>query len=245
MLSINVLAKLSGIFFIAVFSLSITTNTAPRRPFVVDSGQLPAAISEDNCTLKPSQMPDVYGFHLGMSLRRAIAAFPYSAQLSTLETKDKVELNFIDKSRNLEIRAWRVYRGGVVIEASGDYLRQRLKSKAQLALPNKIRLLFWSDRLKSIDLTDMKAARWYSIDMFISEVSETYGFSMNWWETSQVEAPPSLREGESHDFLTTSKEFNCHNLKVSAYCIGPPAPAGICSLTVRDTAPAGFPKSRN
>lgn len=180
-----------------------------------------------------------------MSLRQAIAAFPDSAQLSALETKDKVELNFINKSGNLGIRAWRVYRGGVVIEASGDYLRQRLKSKAQLELPNLIRLIFWRERLMSIDLSDMTAARWRSIDAFVSEVSKTYDFSINWWNTIQLEVPPSARTGESQDFRTTLKEFDCDGWRISASCIGPPAPAGICSLNVRDLKRTTLPKSGN
>lgn len=197
--------------------------------------QEPAKQSDEaakpECTLKAAQAPVVEGYRLGMSLNSVLASFSDLPELSAISSSKHVNIND-DSGRQKVIASSSDHIKS--INVFGDHLHRHTTVKGSLNGLFGMTLVFSDDRLTTIELTDWSSPKWSNVAEFTSRMSERYGFTDSSWSKPQLSQISPELQSIPQDFRTISAGFKCSGFYVIASCIGPPAPPGICSLTIRD-----------
>lgn len=226
-----------GIIFPVLINIVLSVSVCAAQ------GKTPSASSlrvnpatRGQCALRASQSPSVFNLRLGMSLREAAARLRAFPQLGGFAVGKSDELYLKDGAGDRALLARRDRREGVEsIEVKGARLKRQVAAGLSPAGLKGMILLFKERRLVFISLADWESPRWGNTDEFVKELSRVYGFSRAWWQREEVKpAPPDAPLGY-WDFYSPATGFECDGFKIEASCIGPPAPTGICTLSIRDT----------
>ncbi|HEY9405065.1 MAG TPA: hypothetical protein VIQ24_20605 [Pyrinomonadaceae bacterium] len=188
------------------------------------------------CNLQVSQSPSVFKLRLGMSLREVVARLPHFPQLVGFAEGKSDELYLKDGAGDRGLLARRDRRDGVVsIEVRGSFLKRQVARGLSPVGVRGMTLLFMDRRLVFISLSDWESRGWGNTDEFVKKMSRVYGFAGVWWQRAEVKsATPDAPLGY-WDFYSPVTGFECDGFKIEASCVGPPAPPGLCTLSIRDT----------
>jgi hypothetical protein len=218
-------------FFASAVIIALLYAVAGQSLCAQEPAKQPDEAAKPECTLKAAQAPVVEGYRLGMSLNSVLDSFADIPGLSAISSDKQVSIN--DESGRQKVVA-NSSDGFKSIEVFGDYLHHRAAVKGSLDGLTGMTLVFSDDRLTTIELTDWSSPKWSNVAEFTSRMSERYGFADSWWSKPQLSQLVPDPQTTSQDFRSISAGFKCSGFYVVASCIGPPAPPGTCSLTIRD-----------
>jgi len=215
--------------------LCIPVCTAQSRTSQASSPRINTQ-TPGQCNLQVSQSPSVFKLRLGMSLREVAARLPQFPQLAGFAERRSDELYLRDGDGDRALLARRDGRDGVEsIEVKGSYLKRQVARGLSPVGIRGMTLLFMDRRLVFISLADWQSPKWGNTDEFVKVMSRVYGFSGVWWQRAEVKpAPPDMPLGY-RDFFSPVNGFECDGFKIEASCVGPPAPQGLCTLSIRET----------
>lgn len=226
-----------GIIFSMLINLvlCIPVGAAQSKPPQASSPRIKTQ-TPGRCNLQVSQSPSVFKLRLGMSLREVAARLPNFPQLVGFAGGKSDELYLRDSAGDRALLARRDRRDGVEsIEVKGSYLKRQVARGLSPVGIKGMTLLFMDGRLVFITLSDWESRGWGNTDEFVKKLSRVYGFSGAWWQRAEVKSAPTDVPLGYWDFFSPVTGFECDGFKIEASCVGPPAPPGLCTLSIRDT----------
>lgn len=181
--------------------------------------------------------PVIYGFRLGMTQDQLLTRFRDFPEVSTLAKGGSAVVNLTDREKRPAVRGVRNQSGVIELEIYPPYLTSRFGGSQERIKEGNLYLLVKDRKLTLIRLVDAQSDAWTNLDQFIKEMAARYGIKGSTRNPSHsVKTSPP--EGLPPDFATKTVETISQGYSTTYSCLGPPAPAGICDLWIKQSSPA-------